>query len=94
MCIAQRVRPSISIKAKSIKSFAFKMTSSPNWVLGIILRSMEISSLLQKLGTTTWDVPMVETPEVNAVSTVLWSLLQAPLLGAHFPIQIIMTITR
>ena len=26
MCIAQRVRPSISIKAKSIKKIAFKMT--------------------------------------------------------------------
>jgi hypothetical protein len=30
--------------------------------------------------------------EVNCVSAVHWSLLQAPLLRAHFPIQISMTV--
>ena len=61
-------------------------------MLGKSLRSLGRNPLLQKSGTSIWTVLIVKTPEVNGVSIAFCSLLQAPLLGAHFPIQISVTI--
>ena len=61
-------------------------------MLGKILRSLGRNPLLQKSGTSTWTVLIVKTPEVNGVAIAFCSLLEAPLLGAHFPIQISVTI--
>ena len=61
-------------------------------MLGKSLRSLGRNPLLQKSGMSTWAVLIVKTPEVNGVSIAFCSLLQAPLRGAHFPIQISATI--